>query len=113
MPPDISYGMQKRVSLARTVAVDPRILLFDEPTTGLDPVTTNAVNRLIYELSRTLKTTSLVVSHDMNCALDIADRIIVLDKGQIVAQGTPIELKKSQHPLVKDFLAEALSVRDA
>jgi phospholipid/cholesterol/gamma-HCH transport system ATP-binding protein len=113
MPPDISYGMQKRVSLARTVAVDPRILLFDEPTTGLDPVTTNAVNRLIYDLSRTLKTTSLVVSHDMNCALDIADRIIVLDKGQIVAEGTPDELKKSQQPLVKDFLAEALSVRDA
>lgn len=113
LPPDISYGMQKRVSLARTVAIDPRILLFDEPTTGLDPVTTNAVNRLIFDLSRTLKTTSLVVSHDMNCALDIADRIIVLDKGQIVAEGTPAELKESKHPLVKDFLAEALSVRDA
>lgn len=113
MPPDISYGMQKRVSLARTVAVDPRILLFDEPTTGLDPVTTNAVNRLIFDLSRTLKTTSLVVSHDMNCALDIADRIIVLDKGQIVAEGTPKTLTQSEHPLVKDFLAEALSVRDA
>ncbi len=113
MPPDISYGMQKRVSLARTVAVDPRILLFDEPTTGLDPVTTNAVNRLIFDLSRSLKTTSLVVSHDMNCALDIADRIIVLDKGQIVADGTPDELTKSTQPIVKDFLAEALSVRNA
>lgn len=112
LPPDISYGMQKRVSLARTVAVDPRILLFDEPTTGLDPVTTNAVNRLIFDLSRSLKTTSLVVSHDMNCALDIADHILVLDKGQIVAHGTPKELANSQQPLVKDFLAEALSVRD-
>lgn len=113
LPPDISYGMQKRVSLARTVAVDPRILLFDEPTTGLDPVTTTAINQLILDLSRQLKTTSLVVSHDMNCALDIADRIIFLDKGQIVAEGPPKELAKSEIPLVKDFLAEALSARDA
>ena len=106
LPQDISYGMQKRVSLARTVAVDPKILLFDEPTTGLDPVTTNAVNKLILDLSRELKTTSVVVSHDMHCALDIADKIIVLDKGQIVDQGTPSDLRKSKHPLVVDFLAE-------
>ena len=77
-PQEISYGMQKQVSLARTVAVNPRILLFDEPTTGLDPVTTNAINALILELSRKLKTTSLVVSHDMQCALEIADHILVL-----------------------------------
>jgi phospholipid/cholesterol/gamma-HCH transport system ATP-binding protein len=108
-PAQISYGMQKRVSLARTVALEPKILLFDEPTTGLDPITTNAVNQLIFDLSRGLKTTSLVVSHDMHCALGIADRIVVLDKGEIVALGTPEELKKSQVPLVKDFLAEVLS----
>lgn len=108
LPGEISYGMQKRVSLARTVAIGPRILLFDEPTTGLDPVTTNTVNRLIFDLSRKLKTTSIVVSHDMQCALEIADRIIVLDKGQVVDQGTPDELKKSKHPLVIDFLAEVL-----
>lgn len=107
-PAQISYGMQKRVSLARTIALEPRILLFDEPTTGLDPVTTTAVNQLILDLSRELKTTSLVVSHDMNCALSIADRIIVLDKGQIVAMGTPADLKKSEVPLVKDFLAEVI-----
>lgn len=111
IPSEISYGMQKRVSLARTVAVEPRILLFDEPTTGLDPVTTNAVNKLILDLSRELKTTSMVVSHDMHCALDIADRIIVLDKGEIVDQGTPEQLKTSQHPLVRDFLAEALEAK--
>jgi phospholipid/cholesterol/gamma-HCH transport system ATP-binding protein len=109
MPAELSYGMQKRVSLARTIALKPRILLFDEPTTGLDPITTTAVNQLILDLSRELKTTSIVVSHDMNCALTIADRIVVLDKGQIVDIGTPDELKKSTQPLVKDFLAEVLS----
>lgn len=106
LPQEISYGMQKRVSLARTVAIDPKILLFDEPTTGLDPVTTNAVNRLIQELSRTLKTTSIVVSHDMQCAIDIADRIVVLDKGEIVAQGSAEEIRRHTHPLVRDFMAE-------
>jgi phospholipid/cholesterol/gamma-HCH transport system ATP-binding protein len=105
-PPQLSYGMQKRVSLARTIALRPQGLLFDEPTTGLDPVTTTAVNNLIQELSRKLRTTSIVVSHDVNCALLIADRIIVLDQGNIVDQGTPAELKTSKVPLVKDFLAE-------
>lgn len=113
LPQEISYGMQKRVSLARTVAVQPKILLFDEPTTGLDPVTTRAINHLILELSRTLKTTSIVVSHDMQCALEIADRIIVLDKGEIVALGSPAELKKNPHPLVVDFLKEALDAEGA
>lgn len=112
-PQEISYGMQKRVSLARTIALNPRILLFDEPTTGLDPVTTHAINHLIFELSRTLKTTSLVVSHDMQCALEIADRIVVLDKGLIVACGTPPELKENPHPLVREFLYEALNAEKA
>jgi phospholipid/cholesterol/gamma-HCH transport system ATP-binding protein len=106
LPTEISYGMQKRVSLARTIALEPKILLFDEPTTGLDPVTTSAVNELIQSLSRTLKTTSIVVSHDMICALSIADKIVVLDKGNIVDQGSPAELRKSKEPLVRDFLAE-------
>lgn len=112
-PQDISYGMQKRVSLARTVAVSPEVLLFDEPTTGLDPVTTQAINHLIQELSRSLHTTSLVVSHDMQCALSIADRIIMLDQGHIVAHGTPEEMKKSKHPLVVDFLREALDAQNS
>ena len=85
-------------------------MLFDEPTTGLDPVTTQAINKLILDLSRTLKTTSMVVSHDMQCALEIADRIIVLDQGNIVESGDVEKLKKSQNPLVKDFLSEALSL---
>lgn len=113
LPQSISYGMQKRVSLARTLAVEPEILLFDEPTTGLDPITTNTVNELIFDLSRKLKTTSLVVSHDMGCALAIADRIIVLDGGNVVDQGTPEELKSSQVPLTKDFLSEVLENANA
>jgi phospholipid/cholesterol/gamma-HCH transport system ATP-binding protein len=111
LPTQISYGMQKRVSLARTVALEPHILLFDEPTTGLDPITTNAVNKLIFDLSKKLKTTSIVVSHDMQCALNIADRIIVLDKGEIVDQGTPQELKDSKVQLTRDFLAEVLEAQ--
>lgn len=108
-PAEISYGMQKRVSLARTIILQPEILLFDEPTTGLDPQTTTAINELILNLSRKLKTTSVVVSHDMGCALAIADRIVVLDKGEIVEQGTTAEVKKSKVPLVVDFLSEVMS----
>jgi phospholipid/cholesterol/gamma-HCH transport system ATP-binding protein len=103
---ELSYGMQKRVSIARTIVLKPRILLFDEPTTGLDPVMTQVINQLIEELSRKLEVTSLVVSHDMKCALDIADHIIVLDKGNIVDQGKPKELLNSKVELVKNFMLE-------
>lgn len=110
MPPEISYGMQKRVSLARTLAPEPAYLLFDEPTTGLDPITTNAVNDLIFELSRKLKVTSLVVSHDMACALKVADRILVLDQAKILALATVNEIKRSKEPLIQDFLSETLAL---
>jgi phospholipid/cholesterol/gamma-HCH transport system ATP-binding protein len=110
MPPEISYGMQKRVSLARTLAPAPSYLLFDEPTTGLDPITTSAVNDLIFELSRKLKVTSVVVSHDMACALKIADRILVLDQAGILALQTVAEIKRSREPLIRDFLSETLAL---
>lgn len=109
-PPEISYGMQKRVSLARTIAPGPKYLLFDEPTTGLDPITTNAVNQLISQLSRELQVTSIVVSHDMQCAIKTADRILVLDQGGILALQTVPEIKRSQEPLIRDFLAETLAL---
>ncbi|MEO5969260.1 MAG: ATP-binding cassette domain-containing protein [Bdellovibrionia bacterium] len=106
MPPEISYGMQKRVSLARTLAPNPSYLLFDEPTTGLDPITTNFVNDLIFDLSRELKVTSVVVSHDMACALKIADNILVLDQARIISHGPIPEIIKSPEPLIQSFLAE-------
>jgi phospholipid/cholesterol/gamma-HCH transport system ATP-binding protein len=110
LPPAISYGMQKRVSLARTLAPRPRYLLFDEPTTGLDPISTNAVNDLIFELSRKLQVTSVVVSHDMACALKIADRVLVLDQAGILALQTVPEIKRSKEPLIRDFLSETLAL---
>lgn len=108
-PPELSYGMQKRVSLARTLAPSPDYLLFDEPTTGLDPITTNAVNDLIFDLSRRLQVTSVVVSHDMSCALKIADRILVLDQARILALGTCQEIRDSSKPLIREFLEETLA----
>ncbi len=108
-PPELSYGMQKRVSLARTLAPGPEILLFDEPTTGLDPIATEAVNELIRDLSRNLRVTSIVVSHDMKSALSVANRILVLDAGKILALGTPAEIRASDAPLVRDFLSEVLA----
>ena len=109
-PTEISYGMQKRVSLARTLAPGPEFLLFDEPTTGLDPITTNAVNDLIFELSRKLKVTSVVVSHDMACALKIADRVLVLDQARILALDTVAGIKRSKEPLIQEFMAETLAL---
>ena len=105
-PHELSYGMKKRVSLARTVALKPKILLFDEPTTGLDPISTNRVNELILNLSKELGTTSIVVSHDMKSALSVADHIIVLDKGYLLTQGSTEEIKNSDVPLVQDFMRE-------
>ncbi len=105
-PHELSYGMKKRVSLARTVALKPKILLFDEPTTGLDPISTNRVNELILNLSKNLGTTSIVVSHDMESALSVADHIVVLDGGGLLTQGTPEEMRTSPVPLVREFLLE-------
>lgn len=106
-PGELSFGMQKRVAIARTVALRPHYLLFDEPTTSLDPVTTRGVHDLIADLSRRLKVTSLVVSHDMAGALSVADRILLVDNGKVVDQGTPAEMRRSSHSLTREFLRDS------
>lgn len=103
-PPELSFGTQKRVSLARAIVVRPRYLLFDEPTTGLDPVVTGAINRLIVDLTRQISAGALVVSHDIPGALAIADRIVLLDAGKVRFEGTATEFRASRLALAKDFL---------
>jgi phospholipid/cholesterol/gamma-HCH transport system ATP-binding protein len=109
-PHEVSYGVQKRVSMARTLAPGPEYLLFDEPTTGLDPLSTSSINALIYELSRKLNVTSIIVSHDMACALSIADQILFLDQGKILLLAPPKEVVKSEIPLVQDFFRETMEL---
>ncbi len=109
-PHEVSYGVQKRVSMARTLAPGPEYLLFDEPTTGLDPLSTSSINALISELSRKLKVTSIIVSHDMACALSIADKIMFLDQGKVLLMASPKEVIQSKIPLVMDFFKETMEL---
>ncbi len=109
-PYEVSYGVQKRISMARTLAPGPEYLLFDEPTTGLDPLSTSSINKLIFELSRKLKVTSIIVSHDMACALSIADQILFLDQGKVLLCAPPKEVIHSTIPLVQDFFKETMSL---
>jgi phospholipid/cholesterol/gamma-HCH transport system ATP-binding protein len=103
-PNEISGGMKKRVALARAIIREPAILLYDEPTTGLDPVTRTTVDELIETLKRELRLTSIVISHDIPSALLLADQIAFLHEGQIVFWGEPKEFKVAQHPAIKAFL---------
>ena len=105
LPASLSGGMKKRVSLARTVALKPDVLLYDEPTTGLDPVTATTINRLIVDLNTRLKTTSVVVTHDITSALFVADRIAFLKGGRFAFIGTPDEARRSDVPDLRAFLA--------
>jgi phospholipid/cholesterol/gamma-HCH transport system ATP-binding protein len=106
-PSQISGGMQKRVSLARAIALDPKIVFYDEPSAGLDPVVTAVIDKLMIDLTRIMGITSLVVTHDMNSAFRIADQMIMLHRGRIVAHGTPDEIKNSPDPLVQQFITGA------
>lgn len=105
MPSELSGGMRKRVGLARAIALEPEIILYDEPTTGLDPVMTDSVDHLILETQKKLKITNVVISHDIRSALKIADKIAMIEDGIIVAEGAPQEFRKSDNPLVKQFLS--------
>lgn len=103
-PADLSGGMQKRAALARAIAVKPQIMIYDEPTTGVDPITGGAVDRLIANMKEIYGVTSIVVTHDMKSAYRIADRIAMLFEGSIIEKGTPDEIKNSINPFVKQFI---------
>lgn len=103
-PYEISGGMKKRVALARAIALDPKIVFYDEPGAGLDPITASMIDRLILDLTKKLKMTSVVVTHEMKSAFRIADRIVVLHQGKVVATGTPSEIQNSTHPYVAQFI---------
>lgn len=103
MPSELSGGQRKRVSLARTIIVDPLIMLYDEPTTGLDPVTSDEISQLINDIQKQLKTSSIIITHDLRCAQQTADRIMMLDEGVIHMEGTMEEFEKSDDPLVNAF----------
>ena len=107
MPAELSGGMKKRVGLARAICNSPKIILYDEPTTGLDPIMADAINDLIIDLNNKLNVTSIVVTHDMVSAYKIADRIAMLYKGKIIAIGAPGEIKNTKDPIVKQFITGA------
>lgn len=108
MPSELSGGMKKRVGLARALAMEPHIVLFDEPTTGLDPVMTVAIERLILETQERRNLTCVVISHDISSVFSIGHRVAMLYDGRIIAAGTPEEMKESDNPVVRQFLAGSL-----
>ncbi|MTB50344.1 ATP-binding cassette domain-containing protein [Lewinella sp. W8] len=106
MPAELSGGMKRRVALARTLILRPKIILYDEPTTGLDPITSNEIIQLILQLQKELGTTSLIITHDMDCARVISNRVIILFDGINYAEGTYDELSRSQDPKVRAFFKD-------
>ena len=103
MPSQISGGMQKRVSLARTIIIDPSVMLYDEPTTGLDPITCTEISALINDVQRKYKTSSIIITHDINCTRATADRVIMLKDGYVYKEGKLAEFEKSDDPVIKSF----------
>jgi len=110
MPSELSGGMQKRAALARAIAFDPRIIVYDEPTTGLDPIRAKHISELVVRLQRELQVTSIVVTHDLICASKVADRLALLHAGRFLFIGTMEELRRSEDEYVREFL-EASSLR--
>jgi phospholipid/cholesterol/gamma-HCH transport system ATP-binding protein len=111
MPADLSGGMKKRVGLARALALDPEIMLLDEPTAGLDPIAASEINELIRELQRERNISSIVVTHDMRSVEKVADRVAMLNEGNILIEGTLDDLKKSDDAFVSQFIQECQEVK--
>ena len=105
MPSELSGGMRKRIGLARSIITEPALMLYDEPTTGLDPITSKEISVLILDLQKKLKMTSIVVTHDLLCAQIIADRAIMLNEGKIVSEGKIDEMTSSQDKFLKNFFS--------
>ena len=103
-PADLSGGQRKRVALARAIALNPEVVLYDEPTTGLDPIRSDIINELILKLQRELGVTSVVVTHNMTSAYKVADRIIMLHNGKIIADGHAEHIRNHPHPTVQQFI---------
>ena len=103
MPSQLSGGMRKRISLARTIVVDPLIMLYDEPTTGLDPVTSDEISALINSVQKKYKTSSIIITHDIECAKATADRLIMLKDGEVYTEGKIEDFQDSTDPLIKSF----------
>ncbi len=103
MPSQLSGGMRKRISLARTIVVDPMIMLYDEPTTGLDPVTSDEISSLIIEVQKKYKTSSIIITHDIKCARNTANRIIMLSEGVVYKEGVLADFENSTDPLIQSF----------
>jgi phospholipid/cholesterol/gamma-HCH transport system ATP-binding protein len=103
-PASLSGGMRKRVGLARAIAMDPKFILYDEPTTGLDPIMADVIDKLVRSMQKRLGVTSAVVTHDLTSAYKIADRIAMLHDGRIVFSGTPEETRNTRHPLMRQFI---------
>ena len=111
MPLDLSGGMRKRVGLARALALKPSILLVDEPSSGLDPITTREIDKLLMDLKSSSKTTMVVVTHNVPSARRIADKLVILHEGHIVVQGTVEELDQSKDEVVQQFMSSATDER--
>jgi phospholipid/cholesterol/gamma-HCH transport system ATP-binding protein len=103
MPSQLSGGMRKRISLARTIVVDPQIMLYDEPTTGLDPVTSDEISALINDVQKKYKTSSIIITHDIECARATANRIVMLQDGEIYMEGNLADFENSKDPFIKAF----------
>jgi phospholipid/cholesterol/gamma-HCH transport system ATP-binding protein len=107
IPSELSGGMKKRVAIARALAMNPDLILFDEPTSELDPITAQTIDDVMLNLRKHVKVTQIIVTHDIDLALYIADRIAVLDEGRIVEIGTPEEIARSTNPLVREFIVRS------
>lgn len=104
LPSELSGGMQKRVGLARTIVLEPEVVIYDEPTTGLDPLTSDTISELVLRLQRERGVTSIVVTHDVRCAFLVADRVALLDAGRVLVEGPIDEIKESSVPKLRSFL---------